>query len=224
MVNGPSRGAAGTSASKVPSSRRSLALTAEPRVSVRPAGAPAASSAGLACRRRRRRLRCRRGRRASSSGTAPEPTASRTISKMGRPARRAARVTASSSSASRRHGPAVRTRARARSANGSASARRACSRSRISGASKRLMPPATVYGMPASRRRATIASRCLCLRYRTAKSVQGTAGLPPRAGSHRASVVIRSTMAAASSSGPAQVTSSTAASPSRCAARRLSGS
>ncbi len=78
------------------------------------------------------------------------------------------RVTWRISSASSRHGPAVMTRVRATSSCGSAMARSACSRSRISGVANRLRPPTTVYGMSSSRSRATIASRCLCLRYRTA--------------------------------------------------------
>ena len=80
----------------------------------------------------------------ASSVTSPEPTASRISSSRWRFARLAARVIASSSSASSRHGPAVSVRARATSANGSAIARRACSRSRISGVANSESPPDTV--------------------------------------------------------------------------------
>ena len=76
----------------------------------------------------------------------------------------AMRVTRRISSASRRHGPAVIMRTSATSSCGSVIARRPCSRSRISGVSNRLRPPTTVYGMSSSRSRATMASRCLCLR------------------------------------------------------------
>ena len=110
---------------------------------------------------------------------------------------RASRVTASTSRASSRHGPAVIIRTSAGSLAGSAMARRAWSRSRISGVSKRLSPPTTVYGMSSSRRRSTMASRCLCLRYRIATSAPGPLRPVPGRGRARAS-----TMATASSSAP----------------------
>ena len=116
---------------------------------------------------------------------------------------RASRATRRISRASRRHGPAVIIRTSAASSWGSAMARRPCSRSRISGASNRLSPPTTVYGMSSSRSRATMASRCLCLRYRTATSFQRRPLPSP------ASARMASTMATASSSVPAHRCSST---------------
>ena len=68
------------------------------------------------------------------------------------------------STASSRHGAADIIRTSATSSSGSAIARRLCSRSRISGVSKSDSPPTTLYGMPSSRSRSTIASRCRCLR------------------------------------------------------------
>ena len=177
MVCGPSRKVSGLSSSSAPRSWRSLA-----RVT-----AGASTLRGLApssCRSL-----------TTSTSTCPDATIACTVSSRCARSNLAIRVTRRISSASSRHGPAVIIRTSAASSCGSAIARSACSRSRISGVSNRLSPPTTVYGMSSSRSRATIASRCLCLRYRTATSVH----LPPVPSP--TIDLMASTMATASSSG-----------------------
>ncbi len=110
-------------------------------------------------------------------GVSPVSTSRRTTSRSGsRLSKCAMRVTWRISSASRRQGPAVIIRVRAGPSCGLAMARRPCSRSRISGMANRESPPTTVYGMSSSWSRATMASRCWCLRYRTAVA-PGLAGV-----------------------------------------------
>ena len=163
MVYGPSRQVSGLSSSMAASSIRSLAR----------------SSAGTSATRRQGSCGRRRSPRPGRP-RAPRPSSTMRVAASTRRLRsnRASRATRRISRASRRHGPAVIIRTSAASSWGSAMARRPCSRSRISGASNRLSPPTTVYGMSSSRSLATMASRCLCLRYRTATSVQRRAGRP----------------------------------------------
>ncbi len=197
MVYGPSRQVSGLSSSMAASSWRSLARV----------------SAGTVVVRVRRSL----SSPASVSVRSPRSTIRLMAAIAWLRSVRASRMTASTSRASRRHGPAVIIRTRAGSLVGSAMARRAWSRSRISGASKRERPPTTVYGMSSARRRSTMASRCLCLRYRMATLLQGLAEPLPVAAR------MASTMATASSSGPAQTRSSIGAPASRSVRRTLSG-
>ena len=79
-------------------------------------------------------------------------------------------------------------------------------------------PPTTVYGMSSSRSRATIASRCLCLRYRTATSGPACARSP-----RPTIALMASTIATASSSAPAQTTSSTGSPSGRVGREALVG-
>ena len=163
IVCGPSRKVSGLSSSSAPQELAQLGARAGGRIDLvvrRAVLAPLADDVDLDLPGRRRSPR--RSRAGAPDRTSPSG------------------VTRRISSASSRHGPAVIIRTSATSSCGSAIARSACSRSRISGVSNRLRPPTTVYGMSSSRSRATIASRCLCLRYRTATSVQRAGRSPPR--------------------------------------------
>ena len=191
-VSGPSRQVSGVSSSSVASSRRSFARVSGPTSTcwvlgsgVGPAIAAvgsAAISAGLGWSARPPDPSSASSAIAGSIGGAsptrstridPESTTWRMTSTIRRRSYRAIRATRRISVASSRQGPADIIRTSAMSWFGSAIERRLCSRSRISGASNSDRPPTTVYGIPSSRSRATIASRCLCLRYRTAMSDHG---------------------------------------------------